>query len=105
MAAPDPKYDLAGSLAMLVPGLEVQRNLLDAANAAYVAKGYQPLVAGDVAGILSAANALDLPTVPARYAPPTQPAYTSLPVFPTKLKRFADSNPDPLDQWAEGSPP
>lgn len=109
MASPDPKYDLQGALETLSPGIVIQRNLLDAAAARYAAKGFVPLVASDIAGILTAANALDLTTVTARYAPTTQAAYSGLPVYPTLLPRFPDSNPSPFDGWtkygADESPP
>lgn len=109
-AAADPAYDLRAAIDVLMPGIVVQRNLLDAAAARYAAKGYVPLAAADVAGILSAANSLDLSTVTARYAPTTQANYTGLPAYPTLLPRFPDSNPSPFDGWTkygddQASPP
>lgn len=100
MASASPTYDLAGAVDTLFPGLVVQRQLLDAAAARYAAKGFQPLDATDVTGILAAANTLDqsgaayMPTDPGTY-----PA--ALPSLPAGLKRFADSNPTPEpDNWS-----
>lgn len=69
MSAPDPNYDL---LATLPPGVVLQRSVLDALVAAYVANGCQPL---------SAAQALA--------------AVGPSPAYPASLPRFPDSNPDP----------
>lgn len=100
--AADPDYDLAGAITRLAPGFVVQRKLVDAAAAAYAAKGYQPLTAADVPGILTAANALDQNTLPAlEYPPEDDPYPSSLPAYPTLLPRFPDSNEDPLDGWVK----
>lgn len=106
MAAASASYDLGGALAQLMPGLVVQRELLDAAAARYAAVGFRALAAGDVAPILAAVNSTDivtlaLPVACADSPPTTRPTYPAgLPSFPASLVRFADSNPDPLDGWA-----
>lgn len=94
-------YDLAAALDVLMPGVVIQRNLMDAASNAWTAKNFLPLQPSDVLGILSAANALDPSTVQPRYAPTTQGPYTTLPVYPTLLPRFPDSNEDPRDGWVK----
>lgn len=121
MALPDPSYDLAGALEALTPGLRLSRELVDAGAARYAAKGFAPLVAADIAGILAAANTLDLPktarpadngdpdTTATRY-PASLPAtlgtngYTfagqignQVPVILGTLRRFPDSNPEAQD--------
>ncbi len=110
MAAADPRYDLAGALAQLMPGLVVQRELLDAAAARYAAIGFRPLSSADVAPILAAVNTTDLVTLAIPSASSDSKATAravypaALPAFPTKLKRFANSNPDPIDGYATDRP-
>lgn len=103
--APDPAYDIQGAVETLIPGVVMQRSLLDAAGQQYAAKGYAPLAAADVPTILANANNLDLASAPARYMPTTPPVYPAAPPpYPTKLPRIADSNPDPFDKWVEFGP-
>lgn len=103
MAGPDPTYDLGGALTNLAPGIVVQKNLIDAGYAAYANKGFVPLAASDVPGILAAANGL-VPVSTVLYAT-TEDAYPlALPPYPIGLPRFPDSNPDPLDQWVQFGP-
>lgn len=110
MAVADPRYDLGGALGALMPGLVVQRELLDAAAARYAAIGFRPLSAADVAPILAAVNTTDVVTLATPAASSDSPAtsrgvYPSAPpAFPTRLKRFADSNPDPVDGYAVDRP-
>lgn len=99
MATADPRYDLQGALTVLMPGVVIQRQLLDAAAAQYAANGFTPITAGQVTAILAAANLLDRPI--AAYVPTDVGTYaTALPTFPASLKRFADSNPVSIDGWA-----
>lgn len=98
-AAADPRYDLAGALTTLVPGLVLQRQLLDAAAAQYAANGFTPILASQVPAILAAANGLD--QAGAKYAPTAVGSYpAALPAYPTGMKRFADSNPASFDDWS-----
>lgn len=97
--AADPTYDLQSALAILAPGVVIQRQLLDAAAAHYAANGFTPITSGQVVAILAAANTLD--TTGAAYAPTVNGTYaTALPTYPASLKRFTDSNPTSLDDWA-----
>lgn len=100
--AADPRYDLAGALQTLLPGIVVQRQLLDAAAAQYQANGFTPLTAAQALACLTAANALDQWNLPARVPATTVGTYPAgLPPYPTTLPRFEDSNPDPFDGWVE----
>lgn len=97
--AADPRYDLLGALTALMPGVVIQRQLLDAAAAQYAANGFTPLLASQVPAMLAAANLLDRSG--ASYVPTTVGVYpTSLPSYPTGLRRFADSNPTSFDDWS-----
>jgi hypothetical protein len=82
MAGANPNYDLQGALEILLPGVVMQRAVLDAGAAAYAAKNYQPLDATDVPGILAAAG-------------------VTLPSYPAGLPRFPDSNASPRDGWVK----
>lgn len=110
MAVADPRYDLAGALAQLMPGLVVQRELLDAAAARYAAKGFLPLGSTDVPLILAAVNTTDVVVLATPAASIDSKATTravypaALPAFPTKLRRLANSNPDPIDGYATDVP-
>jgi hypothetical protein len=73
MTRPDPSYDLIAAIDRYAPGLILQRAVLDGVAAAYVAGGYVPVTQAQVLAV-------------------TGP----LPVAPTSLRRFADSNPDPM---------
>jgi hypothetical protein len=105
--AADPRYDLSGALAALMPGLVVQRELIDAAAARYAANGFAPLGGADVAPILAAVNTTDvvvlaIPSASSDSKATTRAVYPAAPpAFPTSLKRFADSNPDPIDGFVE----
>ena len=99
MAQPDPTYDLQSALDTLMPGVVLQRSLLDAAAARYQAKGFVRLTQSDVTTILAATNTLDQGG--ASYVPTTVTPYPgALPLLPAGLKRFADSNPAPSDGWS-----
>lgn len=87
----DPSYDIPGALDVLMPGIVVQRALIDAAASQYAANGYTPLLASQVPAILTAAAVLD----------PALGYGSSLPAYPAGLPRFADSNPSPGDGWVE----
>lgn len=133
-SAPDPKYDLAGALSNLLPGIVVQRQLLDAAAAAYAENGYQPLTEAEAVACMTAANELDLPDMattpltnvlataptPGTY-PPALPAPIALdgdatfagqvgdiePEIIGNLVRLPDSNPSPklgLNSGTSGDP-
>lgn len=98
-AAADPAYDLIAAIDTLMPGVVLQKPLLDAAAAQYQANGLTPITAGQVPAILAAANTLD--TGGASHLPTTDTPYpTALPPFPTGMKRFADSNPSTRDGWS-----
>lgn len=122
MAGPDPAYDLAGALQALLPGVVVQRSLVDAAAAQYAANGYTPLTQAQALACLTAANALDQPDMavagPAFDDPTTATPYPATPpgtiplpngtfegtanLYPVPavlmtLPRFPDSNPEPRD--------
>jgi hypothetical protein len=105
MASPDPKYDLRAALDTLLPGVNVQRQLMDAAAQQYAAGGYVPLTAATALACLAIANTLDTWTPPDNVPPTINGTYSpALPAYPTQLPRFADSNPDPLDGWVEFGP-
>lgn len=95
-------YDLMAAIDILFPGVVVQRNLIDAAQAALIAKG-SPLASTDVTAILVAANVLGVSydaTTDAVYVPTEAAEYeTTLPTYPTGMPRFPDSNPAP-DGWS-----
>ncbi len=107
MAQASGTYDLQGALTALVPGLVIQRELVDAAAARYAAKGFVALTSADVSTILGAVNTTDVVKLAIPVASSDSPATdrgtypAALPRYPAGLPRFADSNPDPLDGWAE----
>lgn len=76
-AQPDPNYDIVSALYAFAPGVEAQREIVDGLAAAYEAGGFVPLTEAQVLAV-------------------TGP----LPAYPTGLKLFADSNPDPFDGWS-----
>lgn len=72
MQAPDPSYDLLAAFQQYAPGVVLQRSIEDGLAVAYAAGGYAPLTQAQVLAV-------------------TGP----LPIYPTSLPRFADSNPEP----------
>ena len=70
-AAPNPGYDL---LSLVPAGIVVQRSILDGLAAAYAANSYQPLSPTQILAV-------------------TGPS----PLYPTSLRRNADSNPQPRE--------
>lgn len=80
-AQPDPFYDVRAALYTFAPGVIPTREIDDAMHAQYAANGYTPLTQSQV---------LALVTVPA---------------YPAGMKRFADSNPCPQDNWAIDNKP
>lgn len=73
MSAPDPSYDPIAAIDLYAPGVILQRAIQDAVAAQYVANGYTPVTQAQVLAIVG-----------------------TLPVAPTALPRFADSNPEPM---------
>lgn len=76
MAARD-HYDVHTAMLQYAPGFVMSRDIETALLAQYAANGYTPLTQAQVLAITG-----------------TPPA------FPTGLKRFADSNPTPRDNWS-----
>jgi hypothetical protein len=76
-AAPNPFYDVRSDLYRYAPGVVPTHETDDALWAQYAANGYTPLTQAQVLAITG---------------PP--------PPFPPSMKRFADSNPCPRDNWA-----
>lgn len=70
-------YDIHTPLLQFAPGVVMTRDIETALLAQYAANGYTPLTQAQVLAITG-----------------TPPA------FPTGLKRFADSNPTPRDNWS-----
>lgn len=81
MASPDPNYDTHAALYQFAPGVLLTAEIEAALAAQYQANGYTPLTQDQVLAI-------------------TGP----LPVYPTKLPRFQDSNPRSSDGWAIDTP-
>lgn len=71
------QYDVHAQLLQFAPGVVMTREVETAMLAQYAANGYVPLSQAQVLAI-------------------TGP----LPAFPTGLKRFANSNPCPRDNWS-----
>ena len=71
---PDPEYDVLGALQQFGPGVVLTATVYSGLVAAYAASGFAPL---DQAQVLAVTG--------------------PLPVAPTELPRFADSNPQPRD--------
>lgn len=80
MAASD-FYDVHTALYSFAPGVVMTRDLEKALLAQYAANGFTPLTQGQVLAL-------------------TGP----LPAYPTGMKRFADSNPCPRDNWSIDKP-
>lgn len=74
-------YDPRTAFYAYAPGLWMTRAIEDAIMAQYQANNSQPLSQAQVLAIVG-----------------------PLPAYPTGLKRFADSNPDPVDGWALDAP-
>lgn len=75
----DPHYEILSALYAYAPGVELTRDLESALATQVDAGG--PL---SPAQVKAACAGLGIP----------------IPVYPTQLPRFADSNPDPSDGWA-----
>ena len=82
--SPSPLYDPLGAIDTLAPGVVVQEALLDAVTAQYVANGYTPLTAAQMATVAAAAG-------------------SPLPALPAGLPRFPDSN-EAIDGWTVCNP-
>ena len=99
-ATPPKFYDIYEAMFEALPGVVITRNMETAVVQAFDAGGQQPMT-------VAAIQALALPFMPIDGNPPplsgpgATPSFTpTLPVFPTLLPRFADSNPDPMDDWS-----
>jgi hypothetical protein len=74
----DPRQiDFRDAFYTYAPGVLLTRDIETALGAQYAANGNTPLTQGQVLAIVG-----------------------PLPAYPTGMKRFADSNPDPHDGWA-----
>lgn len=74
MTAAPSNYDFRNAFYTFAPGVLMTRAIETALGAQYAANGYTPLSQSQVLAIAG-----------------------TPPVFPTTMKRFADSNPDPRD--------
>jgi len=93
-------YNLLAAIDLLFPGVVVQQNLLEAANARLVAKN-AALDSSDVIGILVATANYDQAV--AGYVPTKAAVYAAaLPTAPTKLPRFPDGygGMEATDGWS-----
>lgn len=81
MPSPDPFYDVHAAFYQFAPGLVLTETIEAALAAQYQTNGYTPLTSAQVLAI-------------------TGP----LPVYPSSLQRFSDSNPRASDDWAIDTP-
>ncbi len=73
-SAPDPDYDVLGAFQEWAQGVVLQRSILDALEAQYASNGFAPLTQAQVVAIAG-----------------------PLPVYPTTIIRWDESNPLPRD--------
>lgn len=133
-AAADPSYDPRSALALFAPGVVLTRDLEAALAQQYQTNGFTPLTSSQVLSLalplISEGNPPQytpgpppaqpilmpgaspvfgpaLPPQPSVLVPISggaNPALGTVATFAQGLKRFVDSNPDPLDGWAIDNP-
>jgi hypothetical protein len=93
----DPTYSFAAAIDTLLPGVVMQREILDGTELAWRMGGHVPLTQETLLAGLQTAPPGELE---ANGVAPTEgvPFPVELPSYPTGLPRFADSNPA-TDGW------